>query len=175
VSAFVVQKEHVDLMTSVAVHLKLRWMSDSGIELVSATHAGEDEVGTMLLRENVRSVLYRYSDCTLDDLPGWIPPHNGEPGSRDHTLVVYKHADHGFAHTLSVGEIAKLIACYEYQSCEHPEWRRSEASRFCESLLRAAAHKEYAGPWDWGADDVARVQRERGMAVSLTRMMMKKG
>jgi hypothetical protein len=28
----------------------------------------------------------------------------------------------------------KAISCYEYQSCEHPGWRKSEAHAFCEAL-----------------------------------------
>ena len=30
--------------------------------------------------------------------------------------------------------ILKALNCYEYQSCEHPEWKASEARSFCEAL-----------------------------------------
>lgn len=34
-------------------------------------------------------------------------------------------------------ELAKGIANYEYQSCEHPEWESSEARAFCLAMKEA--------------------------------------
>jgi hypothetical protein len=51
----------------------------------------------------------------------------------------------------------KLIACYEYQSCEHPEWPKSDAKDFCDSLTRALVRvvPGYdAAPWEWNEQEV---------------------
>lgn len=47
--------------------------------------------------------------------------------------------------------VLKAIACYEYQSCEHSEWKTSEAFTFCRSLeaIRALPGYEEA---PWGID-----------------------
>jgi len=53
----------------------------------------------------------------------------------------------------------KAVCCYRYQSCEHPGWKGSEASRFCDALERVAVELLPGfseAPWEWTADDVAR-------------------
>ncbi len=48
--------------------------------------------------------------------------------------------------------VLKAIACYEYQSREHPGWKTSEAKRFCDALaahtLRHLPGWEKAAGWD---------------------------
>jgi len=80
-------------------------------ELTRTTAA---EVGAMLLAENLRSVSYRYSD----DAEVWAAPYvfTRLPGSPNPVIIL------------------KAVACYEYQACEHPEWRSSEARQFCDAL-----------------------------------------
>jgi len=55
-----------------------------------------------------------------------------------------------------------LISCYEYQSCEHPEWRTSEARAICEAL-RKLAIRNLPGydeaPWHADTRDVFRKAR----------------
>jgi len=38
--------------------------------------------------------------------------------------------------TWSAVELIKALHCYEYQSCEHPGWRTSQAHSFCRALER---------------------------------------
>ena len=38
------------------------------------------------------------------------------------------------AGTFDPVKILAAINCYEYQACEHPEWKTSEARDFCEAL-----------------------------------------
>jgi hypothetical protein len=86
-------------------------------------------VGALLLAENRRSVDHRYDETE------WEEPYLFEPvpGWPDPVIVL------------------KAIACYEYQSCEHPGWRTSEAHAFCQAL-RARAISLLPGydqaPWD---------------------------
>lgn len=69
-------------------------------------------VGAMLLAQNRRSVDFRYNESDIE-----------EP----------------YLHAVSTTprepvEILKAIDCYEYQSCETPDWEDSEAARFCQAL-----------------------------------------
>ena len=70
------------------------------------------QVGAMLMAENRRSVNHRY-DETQEEAPYVFEKLPGRP---DPIIVL------------------KAISCYEYQSCEHPEWEESEAHAFCEAL-----------------------------------------
>lgn len=86
-------------------------------------------VGAMLLAENRASVNHRYDEAE------WEEPYQFHrlPGTADPVIVL------------------SALSCYEYQSCEHPEWQDSEARRFCDSL-RASAIRELPGydsaPWE---------------------------
>ena len=100
-----------------------------------------DEVGRMLLGQCVASVHYRYEDEAPEDLPSpcdneWLTPYEYIPVGRMPTPV----------------EALKLLACYEYQSCENPGWPQTEAHEFCQALrnhlVRELPGYEEAS-WDW--------------------------
>lgn len=82
------------------------------------TLATAGRVGAMLLAENRRSVDHRYAEEELEE------PYlySRVPGRPDPVVVL------------------KAIACYEYQSCEHPGWRTSEAHAFVRVLESAMVH-----------------------------------
>jgi hypothetical protein len=144
-SAFVVAKAHIDALITAGLHQPWmnygplrwfdsedfepgcfqegepwgpethRWLESHRRELTGAT-AGQ--VGAMLWAENRRSVNHRYAEdeweapYVFDRLPGSPAP----------------------------VDTLKAIDGYEYQSCEHPEWRRSEAFAFCEALRGRVIH-----------------------------------
>jgi hypothetical protein len=88
------------------------------------------EVGQMLDAENVRSLAYRYRD---DDPPGESEFEYADPGR-----------------VLTPGEVFKALDHYEYQSCESPNWRQTEAYAFCRALRETACRfvDGYAeAPW----------------------------
>lgn len=157
-SAFVVSRETIDVLVCGAQfgwgrgpggEYGLKWWDVGPAELRdmhwSECHEhrrdfndlGADQVGAMLWAENRRSVDYRYEESEL------------EP------LYLSRHVA-GFRPTPV--EVLKACDCYEYQSCEHPEWPRSEACSFVEALRGKAIHG-LAGygdaPWDWSTADVA--------------------
>jgi hypothetical protein len=78
---------------------------------------GEDRaaVGQMLWDENVRSVNHRYDEQD-----------EAEPYTFRPIEVV-----------LEPYGLLKQVKCYQYQSCEHPEWEGSEAMRLTDGLVRA--------------------------------------
>ncbi len=76
-------------------------------------------VGAMLAVENRRSMDHRYDETELEDL---------------YEFTSYKG-------NIDPVAVLKAIQCYEYQSCEHPEWETSEAHEFCQALRSAAIDK----------------------------------
>jgi hypothetical protein len=153
-SAFVLSKTHIDVLITAGLRFAsggrgpLTWYwpaidadSDRGSwtsaelqeqankrrRLLTTQTAGR--VGALLLAENRRSIDHRYDETE------WEEPYLFEPapGWQDPVIVL------------------KAIACYEYQSCEHPGWETSEAHAFCQAL-RARTISLLPGydeaPWD---------------------------
>ena len=94
------------------------------------------------LGENVRSVSYRYTDVRPNELPGPVAaPWLGEYTARTTDLNFAIRTGR-----IRLADIVSAVACYRYQSCEHPEWHDSVAAAFCEELeaeaLRVYAHRQ---------------------------------
>ena len=171
-SAYVCSKTQFDLLVRAAKHYGgrdgFRWWRVDGdgdyvgwskIERSAASYAGsrdddhmhyvtESQAGQLLVSQNVASVSYRYGDCDADaNLPGPIDAFYMAP---------YIYTDPGYV--LNPAEVFKAIDCLDYQSCEHPEWRTSEAYAFLRSLRQDAcrAVDGYADAVrDWEASDLA--------------------
>lgn len=110
------------------------------------TYLTADEVGRMLWGECARSVMYRYPD--IADGGDWPGPADFE------TEQVMGYTFQRLPGVVDPVVVLKALSCYEYQSCEHPEWRSSEAWQFCNALRDAMVDKlpgyEKA---PWGIDD----------------------
>ena len=103
--------------------------------------------GALLTAENRRSVNHRYDEDEIED--------------------PYEFTR--YAGTFSPVAILKAISCYEYQSCEHPEWKTSEAKSFCDALRTHMIHS-LAG-WDkaaWEVTDASQVTVGNAMRVRST-------
>jgi len=141
-SVFVVDTVHVDAMISAGLALRhvppLAWwdvpprLDWSGAEAEphrrTLTRTSADQVGAMLLAANIASVNYRYDEHDL------VPPYRYRPlpGRPDPVIVL------------------AAVDCYEYQSCEAPGWRDSQARLFCDALRSACWHAlpgYDAAPW----------------------------
>ncbi|RGE19028.1 hypothetical protein [Leucobacter sp. wl10] len=108
-SAFMVPIEHIRAMVNAGLNIEyglMTWLT-AGVLMPSTA----EKVGAMLLAENQRSVNYRYNEQKLEE-----------------------HYTHGPSSPRSPVEILFAIACYEYQSCETPDWEQSEAAAFCRKL-----------------------------------------
>ncbi len=101
-SAWVVSKQHIDLLVSA-----LRTFE------IAPTGKSVDEIGRELWGENVSSVNYRYG--AEDE----TPPYTFTMPDLTTVTVIYKQA-----------------RCYDYQSCEHPQWEASTAYRWINLLIR---------------------------------------
>lgn len=147
-SAFIVDKAHINALVHAALRghgadRGLRWYdldtdqlwSDCGsadeyfrlvqVHTHEATHETANQVGRMLWLENLASVAARYPHDASGERPG---PYD----LTDEAISAYTY-DRSTPYYEPV-QVLKALACYEYQSCEHPGWKRSEARRFCEAL-----------------------------------------
>lgn len=144
-SAFVLDKSHISAMLRKGLRRYqygcLRWQHNEKQHLL--TNETADQVGQMLLDENVKSVSYRYQGDTLAELPGRLD---------QEWLIPFTCNRSSFAKIPTAVECLKLISCYEYQSCEHPDWEESEAHAFCHALQKRAiitlpGYED--APYDW--------------------------
>jgi hypothetical protein len=109
-------------------------------------------IGQRLVDECVASVHARYPDTDPNrgDLPGPVEAYYMDP----YVWEPYRRETHCWSLAIpppaSTAAIAKQIAHYEYQSCEHEEWDASEAHAFCralaDTLLRSLPGWDQA-PW----------------------------
>lgn len=143
-SAFIVNKSHINAMLQGAISVtqyapNFTWYVGNDKRELTAFNA--DEIGQMLLEENVKSVGYRYEDSELTNLPGRIDAEY---------LIPFQH--HPMGKIPTPVELIKLTHCYIYQSGEHEDWEGGNAKAFCEALIANAINK-LAGyddaPWEW--------------------------
>jgi len=138
-SAYMVSRKHIDLLVAVAV------AGPTGCrDWYPPSHKSKDDIGEMLVKENLSSIHHRYPDTITnpDDTPGpceqyWLHRYTFRRAIRLTTI-----------------EALKAIDSYEYQACEHPEWETSEARKFCDALRRALVH--VLPGWEqapWGFDE----------------------
>lgn len=112
-SAWLVSNYHVNALVTFAV--------DQGLTNKSATVAGLD-----LWQENANSLRYRYSDRADQYWPE-LPC----------LAALFTYTD---VTVDSVWTILKAAHCYEYQSCEHPGWKTSEAQALISRIVDRCVH-----------------------------------
>jgi hypothetical protein len=133
-SAFILGKDHIDYLVTAAIDLGTNgwygvyfttWGVRCRVDITSC-----DTVGTMLIKENIASVQYRYHGESLDTLPG--------PIDKTELLDYEYHRFRPFdGHDIdTIAQVVKAVACYEYQACEHPEWEDSGAKRVCDAIVK---------------------------------------
>jgi hypothetical protein len=138
-SAFIVNKDLIDLLVTVAVeggtHTKgLRFYYEGNLYNYSAVDA--DELGQILTQQNYDSVNYRYQESTEVE------------------TYVYKRIKNVGGDTgafIPWGHVLRALSCYEYQSCETPDWNQSVAYTICQAI-RSKVCNRLGGddaPWEW--------------------------
>lgn len=162
-SAFMVDKVHIDALVTAGVAWGAPHIHDGPIRWTWPELSEEDEhdayergepwgpraielyrqrmheltrdqagrVGAMLWAENRRSIDHRYNEEELEDPYEFT----ALPGHPDPVVVL------------------AAIGCYEYQSCEHPDWHRSEAYAFIQSLRARAIRKVIGDNPTWEITD----------------------
>lgn len=147
-SAYFVTKETIDLIVSGILEFR------SYVKTPGMAHAMDpisvninpNAIGKMLWQECAASVCYRYDLAETDD-----PERSDELSGYAEEISKYKFKQYN---CLKPGPLAKLIANYEYQSCEHRSWEQSDAFEACKNLTDELTRKlpgyEEA---PWGADE----------------------
>ena len=95
-----------------------------------------NEVGQLLLNENVKSVNHRYRAKDVPPAYAFREVHAIKRGQYNPILTAI--------------DIIKACNCLEYQSCEHPGWNRSWAKRFLDHVIDNSIPRlpDYdAAPW----------------------------
>ena len=129
-SAFVVSKAHIDYLVHAACTLNINYTAVYfDRQRVDFTNA--DDIGRKLWATNVASVLYRYPDCSLHSgtMPG--PADLDHESLATYTLPAFSRLKFDIVTAL------KAVDCYEYQSCETPEWSTLPAYQFSQQLRSA--------------------------------------
>jgi hypothetical protein len=119
-SAFIVNKEHIDALVNYMVAHKVSYWT--GNDRVNVTRFNAEEVGRILLDENVRSVNHRYRDECSSDEKNESSNYRFTPSSRYFSPV----------------QIIKAVHCLDYQSCETDDWETTLAYKICQAILSAA-------------------------------------
>jgi len=146
-SAFVVSEAHIDYLIEAGLTLPghygpLRWFAPgAGTYQQRVRELRPDnasEVGLMLWAENHRSVSYRYDE--VQATPAYRFVHRYRPLRIDPVVVL------------------KAVNCLDYQSCETPDWKQTEAYAFLESLKETAIRRlpGYDGGPGWSIEQPER-------------------
>jgi len=134
-SAYMVSRKHIQYMVEAGFrhpghHWNLSWYwNGSRSEMRAGDYTEAERAGQMLWDENRKSIEARYPDCV--DNPENMPGPIGES---------FEYGRHKHSDVLGIDPVKtlKLIACYEYQACEHDGWEASEAHAYCQALRRSA-------------------------------------
>ena len=130
-SAFIVDKIHIDglvqaMLESNGFHSPFRYFFKDKSHAVVKENA--NDIGSMLWEENLKSIDSRYPDCKEDGkYPGPI-----DFSTKDIVSYTYKRA----SQRVKLIDALKAIDCYEYQTCEHNDWEKSESFAICQSLRK---------------------------------------
>jgi hypothetical protein len=135
-SAWVVGREHIDMMVSAGLVLPelrcrnstLRWRipGTNPSETGELTSENADVIGGMLWAQNDANVRRMYGDDD-PELPGPIDFEGTDTLLYTHTPVKGVERD--------VVTVIKGINCYRYQCCDDPGWESSQAHEITEVLL----------------------------------------
>ena len=129
-SAFIVDKKHIDLMVNGIV----KGTSDG---VVKPARKNPDRLGQMLIGECVASVSARYPNASRNGgLPGPV---------YEYYLKPYEFEDPKYRPTSA--ELYKAIDCYSYQSCEHDAWAGSAAAKLCDRVRAVIAKAKKSGDY----------------------------
>jgi hypothetical protein len=135
-SAWIVSKAHIDALVSIAKLTRDSHYPFTDDELTT--------MGKMLWQENVNSINYRYPDTQEGgDYPG--PADFNADYVPDYVYVATK--------PLPAAQLVKALSCYEYQSCEHPNWRSSAAFALCHEMWVALADTYIGSEGKWGLEE----------------------
>lgn len=117
-SAFIVDKNHIDAMVTAAKMDRDFSFYHDGKRYKMDTIDACNLIGQALTAQNYRSVNHRYSES--DEVPEYQFSYN----------MNFKHV-----------EIMKACQCYDYQACETDDYYETFAYAFSKTLFRSQAYR----------------------------------
>lgn len=133
-SAFIVSNTHINALLSYAIDKQVTYWNEKAGERTRITRHNAEEVGRILMDENVRSVCARYRDAGNDE----------KSAGADYSFQY-------FSTPLTAAEVIKACQCLEYQSCETDDYDASLAWRITQDIKNHACHHVPgydAAPWE---------------------------
>jgi len=126
-SAWVVERNHIEYLVGEIINPQNETINYAEYLLDTKDPS---KIGQELWNENYRSVNYRYNQ-------------NDEAPAFRYLGKCYEH---------DPLQVLKSIACLEYQSCEHPQWKESKACELLRYLKGCITSKLSEGK-EWGAPE----------------------
>lgn len=123
-SAFICNNYHISVLAHTACERKLSYRHNNKEKICQDPSL----IGLLLYKENVRSFNYRYKE------------------SNPTSDFVFDNK--AFKHEYIPAQLIAAIYCLDYQSCERPDWGKSEANAILIHLL-AALTETFSEPGIW--------------------------
>ena len=150
-SAYVVGRNHIQFLVKAAHAIARQDRSTFRYFRKGAWHDVDEHdltqnvrVGNMLWQENINSVRSRYKAATSNKMPR----PSGETFVFGDDDVRVRFTEY------NPSQILKSCHCYEDQSCEHEDWKTSEAHSFIRALeYQAMRHVAGYEEAKWGAPE----------------------
>lgn len=117
------------------------WLDYQPGDRFYAQSVSANELGQVLLTENVRSVRARYEDCPSDDLPGPIDRRR-----------IWSYRFQPILAPLKPAWVVKACDCLDYQSCETSDWQETLAYAIVQAI-RESAIGDLTDKAPWGISD----------------------
>lgn len=153
-SAFICSDTHINALVTYAASNHISYYNPLTQGHTEVTAHNAEEIGRILMDENVRSVCCRYPDADNDQKSAG---------------AAYRYKR--FATPLTAVEAMKACHCLNYQSCETDDWESSLAWRILQAIESHAAH--HVPGYDkapWGIDtDEGLTHRGQVSLLSLAR------
>jgi hypothetical protein len=125
-SAFVCDADHIDCIITWAIQVKATyWNPETNIR-TQITRENATAIGTILLDQNIRSVVGRYEGSS----PDFADRHKNNT-----------YTFRPFNEPLDGVTVLKQINCLDYQSCESEEWEQTLAWRILDGITAATVRK----------------------------------
>lgn len=174
-SAFMCSDHHFRVLAVAIVLSGVKWRRSARKPPSFSSRCEElDHTARILAKENARSVNFRYAHHGSNEAPSMhffggkdapIGDDNATPKGAVWCVdkVCGVHSVQGVTLQRIGGPIKrynalaiyKALQCYAYQSCEHPQWPKSEAFRMCEAatayFAREAIHVGLRAEYDLAA------------------------
>lgn len=162
-SAYIVTKEHILYLANAMLSLRLTrrssfsyWNGTERIYVRAGDYEAAAQLGSILWQENVKSVNARYADSQPTEI----------------YCVYGSELLPSMWQDLDPVQVIKACHCLIYQSCEHTEWKDSQACAIVKALIDCATRAliGYDGA-AWGAPETTAAKAARIRAEMRPKIM----